>query len=77
MAPTAELLDAYRASRDWARYAAGFLALMAERCIERMDRAALDDACLLCSEHVAERCHRRLVAEYLRDHWGDVDIEHL
>ena len=77
LAPTPELLDAYRASHDWERYAAGFLALMAERRIEQVDRAALDDACLLCSEHVADRCHRRLVAEYLRGHWGDVDIEHL
>jgi len=22
-------------------------------------------------------CHRRLVAEYLKEHWDDVDIAHL
>jgi uncharacterized protein (DUF488 family) len=23
------------------------------------------------------QCHRRLVAEYLQQHWGDVDVKHL
>jgi uncharacterized protein (DUF488 family) len=32
---------------------------------------------LLCSEATADQCHRRLVAEYLRDRWGDVEIIHL
>ena len=32
---------------------------------------------LLCSEHTAEHCHRRLVLEYLQDKWGDVNIIHL
>ena len=33
--------------------------------------------CLLCSEHEPDHCHRRLVAEYLKSEWGDVQIEHL
>jgi len=33
--------------------------------------------CLLCSEETAEHCHRRLLAEYLRDQRGDVEIRHL
>ena len=32
---------------------------------------------LLCSEDTPDRCHRRLVAEYLDRHWGEVDITHL
>ncbi|MDT4916862.1 MAG: hypothetical protein QOH89_1562, partial [Pseudonocardiales bacterium] len=32
---------------------------------------------LLCSEHTAERCHRRLVCDYLADRWGDVTAVHL
>ena len=36
-----------------------------------------DRACLLCSEAQADRCHRRLVAEYLQRQWPEVVIEHL
>ena len=35
------------------------------------------DGCLLCSEDKPHHCHRRLVAEYLNDHWGGVEIAHL
>jgi uncharacterized protein (DUF488 family) len=31
----------------------------------------------LCSEDKPHQCHRRLVAEYLKQHWGDVDVSHL
>ena len=34
-------------------------------------------ACLLCSEETADQCHRRLVADYLTEKWGDVNITHL
>jgi uncharacterized protein (DUF488 family) len=38
-------------------------------------------ACLMCSEPTADQCHRRLVAEHLRDVWQDagikVEIRHL
>jgi hypothetical protein len=32
---------------------------------------------LLCSEPTAERCHRRLVVEYLDKTWGGVTAVHL
>jgi len=32
---------------------------------------------LLCSEATAERCHRRLVCDYLANHWADVHTTHL
>jgi uncharacterized protein (DUF488 family) len=32
---------------------------------------------LLCSEPTAENCHRRLVLEYLQQHWDGVRILHL
>lgn len=32
---------------------------------------------LLCSEATAEHCHRRLVCEYLADHWPDLQTVHL
>ena len=51
---------------------------MREREIEKtMDKEAVDGGCLLCSEHQPHHCHRRLVAEYLAEEWGNLDIVHL
>ena len=79
LAPTEELLSGYQKKAiTWADYEDRFQALLREREIEqRLDPADLNDSCLLCSEAKPDRCHRRLVAEYLRDHWQDVEIAHL
>jgi uncharacterized protein (DUF488 family) len=79
LAPTAPMLHAYRtASCDWPSYERRFLDLMALRRVEDLvPRELLDGACLLCSEATPERCHRRLVAEYLGARWGGVEIVHL
>lgn len=80
LAPTKDLFKAYRNDKDWVRFSACFEALMDERNIP----AALDCSifeericCLLCSEATPDRCHRRLVAERLAKHWGNVEIIHL
>jgi uncharacterized protein (DUF488 family) len=80
LAPTREILDAYKKNGgSWAEYEHRFLDLMAERRIEeKIVRRRFDDpTVLLCSEPTAECCHRRLVLEYLREKWGDVQIVHL
>src|SRR5687767_7137907 len=79
LAPTPELLAAFRqGSLSWAAYEKRFLELMAARRVERViERAGLEDACLLCSEHEPRFCHRRLVAEYLAREWGGLKIVHL
>lgn len=80
LAPTQEMLDSYRSkAAPWQEYERRFLALMAERRVEcELDRALFENpTVLLCSEATAERCHRRLVMEYLREKWGDVAISHL
>lgn len=80
LAPTQELLDAYRKNRiSWQDYERAFLGLMAERHIEDNLRRGLFDipSVLLCSENTAERCHRRLVLEHLQQKWGDLKIVHL
>ena len=79
LAPTKEMLAAYRnGDLDWETYERHFLALMDERRIaETTAREVIADSCLLCSEDTPDRCHRRLVAEYLDRHWGDVEIVHL
>lgn len=78
LAPTQDILDEYRKSKGaWSVYAQKFLDLMARRKIENIDRSRLDGGCLLCSEDKPHHCHRRLVAEYLKDKWSDLEIEHL
>ncbi len=80
LAPSREMLDAYKKQKGtWQEYERLFLSLMASRKVEEtLDRALFETpTVLLCSEHTAENCHRRLVLEYLRDKWGGVDIIHL
>ena len=79
LAPTQDILDEYKKNNgDWAVYERKFLELMRAREIEKkIDPALIADGCLLCSEDKPHYCHRRLVAEYLKSHWGDVEIVHL
>ena len=79
LAPTAEILDPYKKSKegDWDLYEQQFLELMRARRIENTRREILDGGCLLCSEEKPDHCHRRLIAEYLKDKWRDVEIEHI
>jgi len=79
LAPTQEILDNYKKQRgDWETYESRFLALMKQRRIEeKIPREVISDGCLLCSEDKPQMCHRRLVAEYFKKRWGDVDIVHL
>ncbi|HEV2394926.1 MAG TPA: DUF488 family protein [Verrucomicrobiae bacterium] len=44
---------------------------------EHIPKEIVAEGCLLCSEDKPHHCHRRLVAEYLRQRWGDLDILHL
>ena len=78
LTPTKVMLDGYmKHNTSWTTYEREFLDLMRERRIETLPRESLDGACLLCSEDTPHHCHRRLVAEYLREKWDDVDIIHL
>lgn len=79
LAPTQEMLDEYKKQKgDWGTYEKRFLKLMKERHIEAtVPKQTIAEGCLLCSEERPHQCHRRLVAEYLKAQWGDVDIAHL
>jgi uncharacterized protein (DUF488 family) len=79
LAPTQDMLDRYRKHKvGWAIYEREFLALMQDRQVEvKVERDLIADAVLLCSEETPDRCHRRLVVEYLHSQWGDLDIRHL
>jgi uncharacterized protein (DUF488 family) len=80
LAPTRSLFDLYKKQKaPWSDYEAGFRRLMSERRVERrIPRTLLEGVpVLLCSERTADHCHRRLVCEYLDEHWGDVHAAHL
>ena len=81
LAPDKEMLDAYRKSKAddaWEVYERCFLDLMREREVENaVPRDIIEDGCLLCSEAEPDKCHRRLVVEYLADHWGNLQVQHL
>jgi uncharacterized protein (DUF488 family) len=81
LAPTQAMLDAYKKHKGgWQNYEEQFMKLMTDRRIEQsLDRERFETTrtVLLCSEHTAENCHRRLVLEYLKSKWGDVVAVHL
>jgi uncharacterized protein (DUF488 family) len=79
LAPTQDILDEYKKNKgDWAVYEQKFLELMRRREVENtVPRTLVEDGCLLCSEDKPHHCHRRLVAEYLKQHWGEVEVSHL
>lgn len=80
-APSERLFDSYKKKYiTWEDYEEAFAALMATRRIDdyiRKNYADKESYCLLCSEVSPENCHRRLVAEKIRDVLGDVEIVHL
>lgn len=80
LAPTLDILDSYKKQKngDWPLYERQFLDLMRARRIEEtVSRDLLDSGCLLCSEETPHHCHRRLVAEYFKEKWDGIEIEHI
>lgn len=80
LAPTKEILNAYKKSKgSWKDYEESFLALLASRKVEeQLDHNIFTvPTVLLCSEPTAEHCHRRLVLEYLGNHWDGLTIHHI
>ncbi len=78
-APTKELLSRYRAKEiSWKEYEIEYLNLLDVRKVsQKIDIESLHENCLLCSEHTPEKCHRRLLAEYLKNVRNDLEIVHL
>ena len=79
LAPTREILDAYRKGGGWLGYERAFLNLLRERRVEdTLDRDLFEvPTVLLCSEARADHCHRRLVLEYLDQEWDGIQAVHL
>jgi uncharacterized protein (DUF488 family) len=80
LAPTTEMLDAFKLDGDWPSYEQAFHALLADREAEKDGREVLarfERPCLLCAEPTADRCHRRLVAEWWQEHLPGLGVKHL
>ena len=79
MSPTKAILDAYKKGQmSWQEYQCQFDQIITERQIENIIPVKqLDMVCLLCAEKAADKCHRRLVGEYLANKFGDIELIHL
>ena len=78
-APTKDILDAYKKREiTWGQYELDYKKLLKQRSVENeIDNIELNKACLLCSEPTAEKCHRRLLAEYCKKNIEGITIKHL
>jgi uncharacterized protein YeaO (DUF488 family) len=82
-APSPEIREALRKTRDWTQFEKSFLKLMKQRkVLDAVDPGLFEGkVALLCSEAEADKCHRRLVAEMLAQHWSSqghtIEVKHL
>ena len=79
-APTKDLLSLWRKGEvNWSQYTEVYLNLLKNRSVlNRYNIHNFNNACFLCSEETPEFCHRRLLAEYMKEHSNeDVKIIHL
>lgn len=78
-APTKDLLERYRKKEiSWDTYTNEYSKLIEERrIIESLKLEDIDNCCLLCSEDKPDKCHRRLLAEYLQKKFSTLEIFHI
>jgi len=79
LAPTKEMREQYAKSKNWGIYAREYIKLLQSRNIlDKLDKSFFGrETCFLCSEASAEHCHRRLLTQYLKEHWEDVEVVHI
>jgi len=78
-APSKELLNGYKVkSISWKEYEIVYKEILTKRnLIEKIDWDIFENSVLLCSEPTADRCHRRLLAEYLAQKNNEIKIKHV
>ncbi|VUT28178.1 MAG: hypothetical protein SYNGOMJ08_00741 [Candidatus Syntrophoarchaeum sp. GoM_oil] len=79
LAPTKEIRDRYIEDKEWNTYVSEYMELLKQReVLNKLDKSFFEKrTCLLCSEPTADHCHRRLLAEYLKEQWGGLKVVHL
>lgn len=79
MAPSKEIFnDNKKHGLPWKDYEFRFNRVIRNRAIQHMiEEYQIDHTCLLCCEPKPTNCHRRLVAEYLQQHFDDIEIIHI
>lgn len=80
LAPSKNILNDYKKKKiTWSQYEKNFYDLLDHRNIKDTLSNYLEKemgaVCLLCSESTPENCHRRLVAEYIKEALPDLEIE--
>jgi len=79
-APSENLLKKYRKSKNWEEYVTEFNSEMQRRNLKETIEKILnsnENIALLCSEGKPDKCHRRLVAEFLRKFRPELEIVHI
>ena len=76
LAPTKELREMVD---NWPLYTREYLKLLEERnVLDQLNPEFFQKrTVLLCSEPSADKCHRGISADYLHEHWEDVEVIHL
>ncbi|OEH86866.1 hypothetical protein BHU72_00965 [Desulfuribacillus stibiiarsenatis] len=83
LAPTKEILDNYKTKKIiWSEYVDQFTDLLENRYMAEYiskNISEFENACLLCSELKPDKCHRSLVAEYIKKSYqeSNFEIKHL
>jgi uncharacterized protein (DUF488 family) len=80
LAPTKELLDNYKNKQiTWRNYEEMFDKLLLQRMVNNWlnehYKLNFEGVCFLCSEEKADKCHRRLVAEYITRTYPELKLE--
>jgi len=78
-APTKDLLDGYKNKKiSWNEYERIYNELLLKRnIINNIEWDFFDNAVFLCSEPMAEKCHRRLLAEFFAKKNTAIKVRHL
>ena len=83
LAPEKKFLNDYKNKViTWDEYAIEYVNLMEKRLVsKKINPLDINDGCFLCSEDKPHYCHRRLLAEYLKQQWSieniNMDINHI
>ena len=78
LAPSKDLLRRYRLKEiTWDIFEDLYLKqVKSSGSLDSLNPRDFENACLLCSEHTPDRCHRRLLADELNKLWG-IQVVHL